>query len=172
LHKSVRPCDDIPEAAVFQTAASHPGRSIGFEHRDSSPFVLETPARDFDRGYELDPSFLHARIGKALSHIINGQPAAAGQFLQATEREFEAREVGDAEGLDELAQAYAVLRDTPAALRVCGTVSKGGFSAIHSHSDPLLESIRRDGKYASLLELARQRHDRFKRRFFGSRLLR
>jgi tetratricopeptide (TPR) repeat protein len=127
----------------------------------------EAAAHDFDRAYELDSSLLQARVGKALSHAIKGQRAAARQLLQATEREIEEREVGDAEGHYKLAQVYAVLHDTRAALRVLRKSIEGGFFCYpYFRNDPLMESVRREGEYTVLLEQARQRHDRFKRRFF------
>ncbi len=127
----------------------------------------EAAARDFDRAYELDPSLLQARVGKALSYAIKGQRALGIQLLEATEREVDAREVGDAEGLYKLAQAYAVLHGTAAALRALRRSIEGGFFCYpYFRTDPLLENIRREKEYASLLEQARQRHDRFKQRFF------
>ncbi len=127
----------------------------------------EAAAHDFDRAYELDASLLQARVGKALSHAISGQRDAATQLLQATEREIEARAVGDPEGVYKLAQAYAVLHDTASALRVLRTSIEGGFFCYpYFRNDPLLENIRQEKEYALLLEQARQRHDRFKRRFF------
>jgi TolB-like protein/DNA-binding winged helix-turn-helix (wHTH) protein len=127
----------------------------------------EAAARDFDRAYELDSSLLQARVGKALSHAIKGKRAAATELLQATEREIDEREVGDAEGHYKLAQVYAVLHDTPAALRVLRKSIEGGFFCYpYFRNDPLMESVRREREYTVLLEQARQRHDRFKRRFF------
>jgi tetratricopeptide (TPR) repeat protein len=127
----------------------------------------EEAAGDFDRAYELDGSLLQARVGKALSHAIRGQRDAATQLLQATEREFEAREVGDPEGVYKLAEAYAVLGDTPAALRVLRhSIEAGFFCYPYFRDDPLLESVRGEKDYVSLLEQARQRHHRFRERFF------
>jgi len=127
----------------------------------------EEAAVDFDRAYKLDGSLLQARVGKALSQAIRGQRDAATQLLQATEREFEAREVGDPEGLYKLAQAYAVLGDPSAALRVLRhSIEAGFFCYPYFRDDPLLESVRGEKDYASLLEQARQRHDRFRERFF------
>ena len=127
----------------------------------------EAATRDFDRAYELDSSLLQARVGKALSHAIKGERAAATELLQATEREIDEREVGDAEGHYKLAQVYAVLHDTQAALRVLRKSLEGGFFCYpYFRNDPLMESVRREREYTVLLEQARERHDRFKRRFF------
>jgi DNA-binding winged helix-turn-helix (wHTH) protein/TolB-like protein/Tfp pilus assembly protein PilF len=127
----------------------------------------EAATRDFDRAYALDPSLLQARVGKALSHVVKGQPDAAMQLLRATEREIEAREVGDAEGVYKLAQAYAALDDKTAALRILRQSIEGGFFCYpYLRDDPLLANIREEQEYAALLDQARLRHESFKRRFF------
>jgi tetratricopeptide (TPR) repeat protein len=128
---------------------------------------FEEAARDFDRAYELDPSMLQARVGKALSHVIGGDRAAAVDLLRAAETEIEEREVTDAEGVFKVSQAYAVLKDTHAALRVLRKSIEGGFfCSPYFERDPLLQNIRSDGEYRVLLEQARQRHAAFRRRFF------
>jgi tetratricopeptide (TPR) repeat protein len=96
-----------------------------------------TASRDFDRAYELDSSLMQARVGKALSYAIKGQRAAARQLLETTDREIEAREVSDAEGLYKLAQVSAVLHDAPAALRVLRKSIEGASSAT-----PICATIR------------------------------
>jgi hypothetical protein len=59
------------------------------------------------------------------------------------------------------------LNDKPAALRVLRHSIEGGFFCYpYFRDDPLLENVRREQEYGSLLDQARQRHDRFKRRFF------
>jgi serine/threonine-protein kinase len=121
----------------------------------------------FDHAYSLDQSMLHTRVGKALSALIRGDRSAAARLLQLTELESTAREVSDAEALFRIAEAYAVLGDTGAALRVLGRSIEGGFFCYpYFVRDPLLDSIRSVPEFQSLLERARERHEAFRRRFF------
>jgi hypothetical protein len=110
---------------------------------------------------------LHTRVGKALSALISGDRNAAARLLQLTELESTERDVSDAEALFRIAEAYAVLGDTGAALRVLGRSIEGGFFCYpYFVRDPLLGSIRSVPEFQSLLERARERHEAFRRRFF------
>jgi TolB-like protein len=121
----------------------------------------------FDHAYSLDQSMLHTRVGKALSALISGDRNAAARLLQLTELESTERDVSDAEALFRIAEAYAVLGDTGAALRVLGRSIEGGFFCYpYFVRDPLLGSIRSVPEFQSLLERARERHEAFRRRFF------
>jgi hypothetical protein len=77
--------------------------------------------------------------------------------------------VTDAEAIYKVAQAYAALGDSDSALRVLRRSIEGGFfCSPYILSDPLLKSIRATGEFQRLAGLARQRHEQFRSRFFGS----
>src|SRR6185503_10547939 len=127
----------------------------------------EEAARHFDGAFDLRPSLLQARIGKALSDGIRRQGQRGIAMLRETESKIAARGVGDPEAMYKIAQAYAALGDRSAALRALGSTIEGGFfSYPYFVTDPLLEVLRDEVEFKRLLTSARQRHEAFKRRFF------
>jgi len=126
----------------------------------------EQAANDFDFAYELDPQ-LYTRIGKALSYTIRSRKAIAVDMLRDVQREIEHKGVGDAEAIYKIGQVYAVLEEKATALQVLRRSIEGGFFCYeYFKSDPLLNNIRSEPQFASLLELARMRHEKFKQTFF------
>lgn len=133
----------------------------GFAHYHLQDFPRAQAA--FARAYELDPALLQARVGKALSYGLAGQPQSGLALLALVEREVAERGVQDAEGIYKLAQAYAVLGDKPAALRTLRRSITGGFFCYpYLLADPLLVSVRGEPEYNVLLATARQRHEALK----------
>jgi DNA-binding winged helix-turn-helix (wHTH) protein/TolB-like protein len=123
-------------------------------------------ARDFDRAYGLDPS-LYTQIGKALSNQIAHREAEGLAMLAALEKKIADRGVGDAEATYKMAQAYAVLGDTSSALRLLRlSIQNGFFAHPYFAPDPLLESLRRDPEFESLMQTAETRHKAFQKAFF------
>jgi hypothetical protein len=75
--------------------------------------------------------------------------------------------VSDAEGVYKIAQAYSVLDDPAAALRVLGrSIETGFFCFPYMARDPLFKGIRGTAPFDNLLEQARRRHEAFKGAFF------
>ena len=117
-------------------------RAFGEYHKKNLPAA----SADFDAAFELRPSLLHARIGKALSEGIRGQGQKGIAILRETEDKVTSRGVGDPEAAYKIAQAYAMLGDPPAALRALKSSIEGGFfSYPYFVTDPLLASLRGDG---------------------------
>jgi tetratricopeptide (TPR) repeat protein len=128
---------------------------------------FDQAAADFDRSYELNPALLQAQVGKALSDSIGHHEAAGLEILRSAEGKIEARGVGDSEAIYKLAQAYAVLGDKAAALRVLRhSINNGFFPYPYLMSDPLLHSLRGDPQFKELMLAARARHENFKKSFF------
>ena len=123
-------------------------------------------AEHFDRAYALDPS-LYTQIGKALSAGLAGTAAQGLALLRDTEQKLESSGVIEAEGTYKVAQAYALLGEKAAALRLLRRSIEGGFFC-HPYfiSDPLLANVRGEAEYAQLMEAAKQRHEAFRRAFF------
>jgi len=127
----------------------------------------ERAMRDFDRVYDLDPSLLPANVGKALSDEIKGDREAGLRLLHETESRINERGVSDAESMYKVAQAYAVLGDKVSALRMFRRTIEGGFFPYpYFVRDPLLNNIRNEPGFETLLKQARERHEQFKARFF------
>jgi len=138
-------------------------RAFGEYHKKN----LEAAAKDFDAAFELRPTMLQAKIGKALSYDIHGQQSAGLTLLRGIESKVSDRGVGDPEAMYKIAQAYAALGDAPAALRALRFSIEGGFfSYTYFVSDPLLETLHGVEEFKGLLAAARQRHEAFRRSFF------
>jgi DNA-binding winged helix-turn-helix (wHTH) protein/TolB-like protein/tetratricopeptide (TPR) repeat protein len=124
-------------------------------------------AKDLDGAFELHATLLQARVGKALSYAIGHQESKGLEILHATEDKIAERGVGDPEALYKIAQAYAVLGDKVSALRVLRlSIDNGFFSYPYFVTDPLLDPLRRENEFATLIGAARKRHEAFKRKFF------
>lgn len=127
----------------------------------------ELAAKDWDRAFELDPSFFQARVGKAFSDSIHDQKAKGMAILRETEDKIRRRGTGDPEAIYKVAQAYAALGDKTASLRMLRqSIEKGFFCHPYFTSDPLLDSLRNDPELGRLLEMAKGRHESFKKAFF------
>jgi len=142
---------------------------ILFYHGFGSYYLgnYEQAARDFDRAYDMEPSLLPADVGKALSHSIKHDDAGGLELLRKTEDRIEAQGVSDAEGIYKVAQAYAVLGDKASALHMLRHSIGGGFFCYpYFVRDPLLQNLRNEPEFQTLMDQARQRHEQFKARFF------
>jgi hypothetical protein len=108
-----------------------------------------------------------AQIGKALSHSIAHKDADGMEILHNLENKITERGVGDPEAAYKMAEAYTVLGDKVAALRMLRRSVKSGFFCYpYIAEDPQLSAIRNEPAFAHILEVARQRHEAFKSNFF------
>jgi hypothetical protein len=88
-------------------------------------------------------------------------------MLNALEKEINERGVMDPEAIYKVAQAYAALNDKTSALRVLKrSVENGFFPYLYLMTDPLLESLRKEHAFSTVMTIARTRHEAFKNRFF------
>ncbi|HXP39935.1 MAG TPA: protein kinase [Candidatus Acidoferrales bacterium] len=127
----------------------------------------EQAAEDFDRAFKRDPSLLPATVGEALSHSIRHDNAGGLKLLGQTEIKIEERGVSDAEGIYKVAQAYAVLGDKASALHMLSHSIGGGFFCYpYFARDPLLQSLREEPQFKTLMHQALRRHEQFKTAFF------
>jgi hypothetical protein len=77
------------------------------------------------------------------------------------------RGVGDPEGMYKISQAYSVLGDKTSALRVLRHSIEGGFFCYpYFTTDPLLNGLRKEPEFTTLLDVAHQRHQAFTSKFF------
>ena len=124
-------------------------------------------AKDFDRAFEMEPSLLPANVGKALSYSIRHEDPRGLKLLHETEARIEEQGVTDAEGIYKVAQAYAVLGDKTSALHMLRHSIGGGFFCYpYFVRDPLLQNLRNEPEFLTLINQARQRHEEFKAKFF------
>jgi len=128
---------------------------------------LKLAAADLDRCYELNPSAVYAQIGKAFSETIGGRNYDALKLLKTAESKQDAGGVADGEITYKIAQAYAAAADKQSSIRTLSrAVEQGFFCYPYLASDPLMRTVKDEPEYATALELARARHEAFKRRFF------
>src|SRR5437660_689883 len=121
-------------------------------------------ASEFERAYMLDPSLLHAKYGRALLFAIHQQPNEGLSYLNEVNQN---TPTVDGEMLYKLGQVYAVLGDKSSAYRYLREAIDNNFYCDTCMvRDPLLVSLRGEIQYAELFELARERHEAFRRRFF------
>lgn len=103
---------------------------------------------------------------KALSLHIDKKSREGIELLKAAEARAEKGVVGDGEIAYKLAQAYAVLGDTQSALRSFRrSIEQGFFCYPYFVNDPLIKTLRGGSEHAKSMEIARKRHEEFKRRF-------
>jgi len=152
--------DSLPETDDVSLIAFYRGFS---EYHQNRP---DQAVRDFDRAFELDPTLFQAQVGKAFAFGIRNQRQKGIDVLRNAERKINERGVGDPEAIYKVAQAYAVLDDKPAALRVFKhSVESGFFPYPYFQTDRLLDDLRHEIEFSQLMDSARQRHEAFKRAF-------
>ncbi|MBV9268310.1 MAG: tetratricopeptide repeat protein [Acidobacteriaceae bacterium] len=123
-------------------------------------------AKDFDRAYQLGPT-LYTQIGKALSYSIAHDAPDAFELLHDAEGRILQRGVGDPEATFKIAQSYAVLGDKASALRTLRqSIQNGFFCYPYFLMDPLLANIRSEPQFSEEMNIARQRYEAFKTKFF------
>ncbi|MBB5319363.1 winged helix-turn-helix domain-containing protein [Tunturibacter empetritectus] len=128
---------------------------------------LQQAETNFDHAFELDPSLLQAEIGKAFSFGIQQENDKASAILHSLEAKVVEHGVVDPEAIYKIAQAYATIGDKASALRVLQSSIQGGFFPYpYFAADPLLDTLRAEAEFSKLINVARQRHEAFKREFF------
>jgi DNA-binding winged helix-turn-helix (wHTH) protein/TolB-like protein/tetratricopeptide (TPR) repeat protein len=126
----------------------------------------ELAAADLDRAYQEDRT-LYTGIGKAFADAIAGRNAEGVELLREFQAKIQQRGVGDPEATYKMAQAYAALGDKASALHMFrASIEAGFFASSYFLRDPLLNTIRGLPEFPHLLEIARQRHESFRREFF------
>jgi eukaryotic-like serine/threonine-protein kinase len=153
----------------MQSLPANDSSYILFYHGFGEYYLNNYPqaSKDFDRSFEMEPSLLPANVGKALSYSIKHDNADGLKLLHETEDRIEELGVTDPEGIYKIAQAYAVLGDKGSALHMLRHSIGGGFFCYpYFVRDPLLQNIRNEAEFQTLMDQARQRHEEFKTRFF------
>ena len=124
---------------------------------------------EFDRAFMLNPALLHAQIGRALTYALRNESAAGIELMKSIEQSGG----NDGEMLYKMAQAYAQLGEKASAIRLLRKSIESNFYplAYFSH-DPLLEPLHTETEYATVMEIARDRQEAFRKRLHGSSLAR
>ncbi|MFN2576346.1 MAG: winged helix-turn-helix domain-containing protein [Pyrinomonadaceae bacterium] len=121
----------------------------------------------FDRARQLDPTALVSQLGEVLKLSMEGHDGEGLEVLRGVERKLEKDPFGDGELSYKVAECYSVLGDASSALRLLlKSIDQGFFCYPYFIADPLLEQVRAEPQFTSLIEGAHQRHKRFKQTFF------
>jgi len=124
---------------------------------------LSEAEQDFRRAYEMDPAHPHARYSHAWLRALAAENDDGIRELRIFEQSYQA----DGEMLYKTAQAYAILGDKSAAVRLLRQSIEHNFYCYpYFLRDPLLETARNDPGYSEVMELARLRHEAFRQKFF------
>jgi DNA-binding winged helix-turn-helix (wHTH) protein/TolB-like protein/Tfp pilus assembly protein PilF len=127
---------------------------------------IEQAMQDFNRAYADDPT-LYTGIGIAFADGIAKKNTEGLAVLRQFEDSIEQHGVGDPEATYKIAEAYAVLNDKASALRALHAAIEGGFfSYSYFVRDPLLNNLRQMPELPAIVNVARERHEAFKKKFF------
>ncbi len=108
-----------------------------------------------------------AETGKAMSFGISHQVSGAVTVLRGLEAKVNQHGMVDPEAIYKVAQAYEVIGDHTSALRVLRrSIENGFFPYPYFATDPLLDTLRREKEFSRLMDAARERHEKFRSRFF------
>ena len=126
----------------------------------------EQARKHFDHAFDLDP-YLYTQIGKAFSDSIAHKRPDGIEILRGLEHRISERGVGDPEAMYKIGQAYVALGDNVSAMRLLSqSVENGFFCYPYFTTDPLLNGLRNEPEFATLLKIAQQRHETFRTTFF------
>jgi TolB-like protein len=130
----------------------------------------EAALSHFDQAYESNPSLFQAALGEAFADAIRRRYAEGSRTLLQIEARIEERGVADPEAMYKIAQAFAVLGQRQEGIRTLKLAIQGGFFCYpYFKTDPLIDNLRKEPEFETLLETARQRHDEFLARFGGEK---
>ena len=105
----------------------------------------------------------HSQYAQAFLHALASENSEGIRQL----RMFEHNYLADGEMIYKTAQAYAILGDKHSAIRLLRQSIEHNFYCYpYFMQDPLLDSVRDDPGYRTVMELARDRHEYFSRKFF------
>jgi DNA-binding winged helix-turn-helix (wHTH) protein/TolB-like protein len=127
---------------------------------------LTQASQDFNRAFKEDPT-LYTEIGKAFAESIANNKSGGLEILHKLENGIQQRGVGDPEATYKIAQAYSTMGDVASGLGALrSSIESGFFSYPYFLRDPLLGNLRGSPEFQRILDIARQRHETFKRAFF------
>lgn len=127
---------------------------------------LKGAKADLEKAHSIDPTLLFTQVGFSLARAGEGDRQTGIRLMRGLEAKIDANEIGDAEGIYKVAQAYAVCGERAAALRVLRhSVGNGFFCYPYIAEDPLLAGIHGEKAFSDILQTAKIRHEAFTKRF-------
>lgn len=136
------------------------GLALTIAGREKEAYEALEPA------FRLNPGDSFARLSQALLAVLDGRPAEARQITAQFARERELLGSTDGEMTYKVAQLFALSGDQAAAVKhLRRAVDQGFFNVRYMQSDPLLESLRTEPAYRSIVTQAQTRHVAFGQRF-------
>jgi len=139
-------------------------RGFAYYHMNEIARAME----NFDRAYQIDPNDVFSRMGMALRFSLQGEPQKGLEMTRQIEAEREREGVPDGGLTYKLAELYSILGKRHSAVRMLEkAIEEGFFAYSYMIRDPLLEKIRGSADYERVMEIARRRHEDFKKWFFS-----
>jgi tetratricopeptide (TPR) repeat protein len=119
--------------------------------------------RDLSKAYDMQPEHPHAQFARALLSALSSDKEEGLRDL----RLFDTKYMADGEMLYKSAQVHAILGDKHSAISLLRQSVEHDFYCYRYFSeDPLLDSLRDDPQFSSLMQLAHARHEAFQHKFF------
>lgn len=113
---------------------------------------------------------LFGEISRAILLHLDGKTAEALEILQKAEKVYSAGKYIDSELNYLIVIAYSYLEDKEGALRAFKRSVDGGFVCYpYFLNDPFLNKFKDDDRFKESLEVARQRHEKFKAAFYAEK---
>lgn len=117
----------------------------------------------FNQSIELDPDGLSGQVSRTLLEILEGNRENALVIL----KKLESYNLKDAEPWYYFAEAYGLLNDTEACVRCLKRAIEGGFFNYPLMTyDVFFDTVRDEIKFQRVLEIAKQKHLKFKKELF------
>jgi TolB-like protein/Flp pilus assembly protein TadD len=124
---------------------------------------LEQAAESFDRVIAIEPEGLMALWVTGVKAFIEGN---IQKGLHAAHK-FEQANISDAEAWNAFASIYGLLGDKEGCIRTLKRAVAGGFfNYPFMLTDSFLDSVRDDPEFQRILEMAKAKHNAFKKKFF------
>lgn len=138
-------------------------RGFGYYHLGD-----RTRAREnFRRAAQIDPEDVFSQLSQAMGFVLSRERERGLRLLRSIEARRTEQDVPDGEVTYKIAQIYALLGDQAAAVRTLqGAIEQGFFASPYMERDPLLQTLRGHPDFQRVWDIARKRHEEFKRRFF------
>ena len=112
------------------------------------------------RSLELEPGSMNSFFSKAMLAIYDGNPNEAKTMMN----KLEGFNVKDAEPWYFIAQVYGLIGDKAACIRCLRrTIDSGFFNYPLMTRDIFFDSVREDAEFQEILELAKEKHEAFKK---------
>ena len=138
-------------------------KNIVFAKNEKKSNENELALKSFNRTIELEQNTFPAFLALGLKAYIEGKK---DDGLRIT-TEWEQKDLWDAEMIYRLACNYSLLGDKNSCFRaLLKSVETGFFNYLFMLNDTFLDPVRDDPEFKEVLNLAKEKHEAFKKKYF------